>query len=216
MATNNDPDNVLRWVRGESPADVDIVEVERTDDNDVKYTLRLYRDTIKRKADGGIKEVPICLRCPTTSDRTRATIQALLWAQREAEAVGFDIQINSRDIAVALLGEERFEEKYLKALTAQCVHDPDGMHAQYLLPDAFDRQVPHESCGDLWERIEYYQQFEDPRLSDLTDERMLALAATIARRGNASPLVAIDGRGKMRFIVFMAERLQTLQSAKSS
>ena len=216
MASNNTPDNVLRWVRGEAPADIDIVEVEREASDGTKYTQRLYRDTIKRKLDGALKEVRVCLRCPTTSDRTRATMQALAWAQREADAVGFDIRITSRDIAVGLLGRERFEEKYLKALLALCVHDPDGMHAQYLLPDAFDLVVPHESCGDLHERIEYYQQFEDPRLSELTDEQMLTLAATIARRGNASPLVAIAGRDKLRFIVFMAERLASLQSAKSS
>jgi hypothetical protein len=191
------------WLEGKDPADLDVIELGGR---------RLYPDTIRRRGTKGdaskVVEVPVRLRVPSTADKALARLDALRWARELVAQQGTKVA-EQMTIAVAesLLGRTYFDELDTKCLLARCMFEADPPHDQYLLYGLLDSRHDHASLMEVWDRLNFYWDWEEPRTAEVDEGRFLAMVAAIDRVRNLSPLAGIAGSERVSFILSMASRL---------
>jgi hypothetical protein len=195
---------IADWFAGKSEAELDVIEVGHR---------ALYSDSVKkrdRKVPGKLQEVPVRLRVPNSRDKAMARLDALSWAKKLMSEAGYKApeRLTIED-AQAVLGAVYFDELDTKCLIARCTREHEPPHEQYMLYEMLDTLHEHASLMDLWDRLCFYQELEDVRVSELTEEQLLAVVAAIDGVRNLSPLVVIAGSARDSCIVTMACRLQS-------
>ena len=157
-----------------------------------------FRDSIKRiGAKGVVEDVPV-LMCVPREEKRRARIEARAWAAREGLDPDKDADI--------------FDDMCSYCELALCLRDVDSPKTQFQTAETLEKHFDRASISDLKARQELYADLIDPRPSVATEDDMLAVAATIARVGNVSPLVAFDSRSQTAYIIFTADRLTRLMT----
>jgi len=177
----------------------------------------MYPETIRRRdpKTGELQEVKLLVRVPTSMEIARSRLKALDWVKREA-------RLSSRPTlgeAEAIFGPSAFDEIDTVFFLAACLFDLDPMgnsHPPYMIASELDANHPRASLHDLYARVSFYQSTEDPRVPELTEAEFSQTVAAIAKAGNLSPLVVIDGRAHSSFIATMASQLAAYQTAPPS
>jgi hypothetical protein len=194
------------WLSGKDPAELDILELNGR---------ALYPESIKRrnkKHRDVIESVAVRLRVPSTIDKANARIDALAWAQKIAKLP----HRPTVPEAEATLGGAYFNELDDKCLLARCIFEHEPPHDPYLLAEFLDEVHEHASLLELWDRLSFWQSWEDVRVGELDEQKFLTIVAAIDRVRNLGPLVAIAGSARDSCVISMAVRLQSFLTPKSS
>jgi hypothetical protein len=203
------PDTVEQWLSGKSPAEFAAIE----QDGRAMYPESLLRRNPK---SGNLDEVKVMLRVPTTIEQMRSRMNALDWLHRLAKLD----KRPTKEEAEAIWGAEYFDNLDTVFLLELCILDVapmgDGTHPQYMTAEFLDKMHPRSALHAIFERLNFYQAIEDPRVHTLTEDQFAQTVAAIARHRNLSPLVVIDGRAHGSFVVSMADRLSSLLTPASS
>lgn len=203
------PDTVAQWLAGKSPAEFDAIE----QDGRALYPEMLMRRSPK---SGNLEEQKVLLRVATTMEMMRSRLRALDWCKKE---MGMKTR-PTKEEAESYFGVEYFDNVDTVHLLSFCILDVtplvDGTHPQYLTPEFLDKMHPRSALHAIFDRLNFYQAIEDPRIHDLTEDQFGQAVAGIAKARNLSPLVVIDGRAHASFVITMAERLSSYLTPASS
>lgn len=145
----------------------------------------------RRKADGGLEERPVMLRPLQNAQRFRARTRAREWAKR----LSLDLD-RDRDLVEEL---ENYE------CLAYAIREVAPPHDQYVIdgPALFEAH-PTATLATLWARLNLLTETTDPRYGDLSAEDLWRVAASVAQRGEPSPLAGMPGHAQSTFLVLMA------------
>ncbi|MEE9395182.1 MAG: hypothetical protein V3W41_22045 [Planctomycetota bacterium] len=202
------PDAIKAWLEGKGPAEFAALEQEGRP---------LYPEAIHRHnpKSGNMEQIDVMLRVPTTMEQLRARTNTLDYLQQHA---GLDARPTKVECE-ALWGEDYFDNTDTVFLLELCVLDVEplanGVRPPYMRAEFLDKMHPRASLHAIYERLNFYQAIEDPRVTELTEEQFGQTVAAIAKQRNLSPLVVIDGRAHASFVISMAERLTTFLTAAS-
>lgn len=199
---------VADWFAGKDPAELEVLEYEIGNQ-------RLYPDSLKRRCRADrtkFEEVKVRIRVPTSRDKALAKLDALVWARELAGEVS-----GMRDLpptftikdAEAYLGAFYFDELDTKCIVARCTHEWEAPHGQYMLPQMLDKHHEHASILDVWDRLLFWNEHQDVRHGELTEQQFIQVLAAIDRVRNVSPLAAIGGSARDSCIVSMAVQLRS-------
>lgn len=206
--TPSPPEAVAKWLEGKTLAELDAVELAGR---------ALYPETLKRyntAKRGAVEEIAIMLRVPTTLEQARSRVAALEQVQKICR---LDKRPTMAE-AEAILGSTYFDNLDTVQLLSLCILDAeplDGVHPRYMFADDLDRCHPRGSLLEVFERLNHYSSLEDPRIGEVTEDQFNQVVAAIARIGNLSPLLVIDGSARDNFMITMARRLVIFQTPQS-
>jgi hypothetical protein len=165
---------------------------------------RLYfADTIKKRdGKGRITEKPIRVRVPRQTERSRARVLARKWMAE----LGLDEEKDPH----------HFDAYETICLVACSVRDDAPPHDQHMLHQDFAAACDVKTILELWDRVNFYDKLTEPRLGEVDAETFKAVVHAIAKKGNLSPLVAIDGVTQDAFVVRMASELSSFLTSSAS
>lgn len=205
--------SVLRWLEGQSIADLEAVRIGRH---------LLFPDVmVFHETDGSPREDRILIRVPTPDDKIAARIDAILYVRGKVpSALKTSLKVETVEDARRFIGAERFEEIDTFAIAARCMHDPKP-------PPGLDRAPPpwkllglliedHQTSAimHVYEHMDLLSKMLDVRLDELTEEQMWGAARYIAERENASPLGAMSAGMQLAYLIWVCK--QAVRSMPSS
>jgi hypothetical protein len=198
-------DTVAQWFAGKSYADLDAIEHEGRP---------LYPDAIKRRSPktGQIEEISVSVRVPNTIEKSRARLHALRWFTEQLQR-GEMLTIAE---AIAHFGETYFNEIDNVAIMALAIRERKAPHGQFQSLEGLLRNYSIASLWDVWDRLNYYQDQEDPRMDELNEAEFWAAVEAIDKRRSLAPLLAMRGGARDSFIRSMAYQLASSRSRSSS
>ena len=185
---------MLAWLEGKSWDELEAIEHEG----------RLYfKDTIKKRdGKGRIVEKPIRIRVPRQLERSRARTLARKWLAE----LGLDEEKDAH----------HFDAYETICLVASAVREEKPPHEQHMLHQDLANVCEVKTILELWDRVNFYDKLGEPRLGEVDADTFRAVVRAIAKKGNLSPLVAIDGATQDAFIVRMAEELSSSPTFSAS
>jgi hypothetical protein len=204
-------EQIDRWLEGLDPATIDVIEQKG----------RLYYPATRkrRNREGRIEEKRLRLRVPNSLDRTEARLDTCEWIVKRLAARGHKVPDGRLTVKAAeeAVGTLTFSELETKCLLARCLFEDDPkLLDPWQTYEALDKQVEHAPLLDLWDQLNFWVDQQDVRVSELTEELLLAVIKNIADRRNLSPLLAISGSARDSCLVSMAERLWSSLKRSSS
>lgn len=127
-----------------------------------------------------------------------------------------DQSIKTAEQAKERAGEQRFAAKENAALVSLCARNREPPHIPaYTLRTLLDR-FTSTTIGDAVRRIWTLHDIWSVNVNYLTDEQFWAMAAEIARVGNASPFVVLDAALRGPFVTMLAAEAMRSRTASSS
>lgn len=185
---------VLDWLAGKSFEDLEAIEHEGR---------VLYPDAIKqRDHKGRVVERKIMVRVPRGVERAKARRDARAWLQE----FGLD---EAKD-------HVQFDALETYCCVARSLRDPTAPHAQLMPHQELMEAVDVRAVLELWERVNYYDRLSEVRVAELDESTFYAAVHAIAKKGNLSPLVAIDGATHDVFLTRMASELSSFLTRPAS
>lgn len=199
------PKSATQWLAGKTRQDLECLELEGRP---------LYRDAIRRRnpKTGEVEEVPVRLRTPTPLEQTRARLDASRWVAKLAGKAG-TITVAE---AAAQVGEQQLDALETICVLALCIREDEPPHGQYATADILaSGQFPRAALWDMWDRVAWHLDNEDPRVADITEEQFWVLVEAIDKTRNLSPLVALAGATRDSCVTSMASRLWSYRTGRS-
>ena len=187
------------WLKGKTLADLDAIEF---------HGRLLFPDVVKRaKSDGTFEEVPVLVRVPRHPETLEARVEAAALFKKR----GLDRDKDS----------DLFDEYETLAILARCMRDPKPPHDQHapidwLLSGDPDKGYDLPSLFEVWEHMKLYQALMDPRITEPTQEDVVAAVLAIDRVRNLTPFAAIAGPALDSFVISMAVLLASYLRHSSS
>lgn len=193
-----------KWLDGRALEDIEVLE---------RGGRSLYLDSIKRvdpKDPGKIIEQPVYVRVPHPLELAKSKAETLSMLEQSLGRKSLTIQ-SAKDIVGALV----FEELDNMVLLSNCLFRKDDPATQYMMVSYLMDGHPRASLNELFERVSFYMELEDPRVKHLDEKVFWEVVDTIARKKNLGPLVAIAGPAQRSCIITMADQLLSYRKAAS-
>lgn len=164
----------------------------------------LFPETLYRKrADGTLDKIPICLRVLRPHERREARTAARV--------------IAAEDKLDPKLDPDLFDDLDTICLLSHAIRNRTHPHERFVPdPRELERDYDERSLDLLWGHHQAYRRLLDPRPKELSDAETIALIAAIAKGRNIGPLVAIGGAEQESLVVTMACLLHSSLSSSSS
>jgi hypothetical protein len=162
----------------------------------------VFPDVIKRRrSDGKLDEVPVCVRVPRKDERRRARSDAREWARREKIDPEKD--------------PELFEDMDTVCILALCIRERDRPEEQHQTYEVLEKSYDARSLQQVWHRLQVYEDLIDPREVAVDTNAFWGLVLDVARRRDILPLTDTGGPEQHSCIVRMAEEALSSPSGKS-
>jgi hypothetical protein len=159
----------------------------------------LYR----KRADGTLEKLPICLRVLRPYERREARTAARV--------------IAAEDHLDPKLDPDLFDDLDTVCLLSHAIRNRTHPHERFVPdPRELERDYDERSLDLLWGQHQAYRRLLDPRPKELSDAETVALIAAIAKEQTIGPLVAIGGAEQESLVITMASLLQGSLSSNSS
>lgn len=188
---------IQEWLKGKSAEDLVLLESGgRVFFPDVIHRLK-RKASASRGAEFEPVNVAVCV--PRAPEKALARRDALKLAAR----LGID---REKDADV-------FDTIDKFALVAHAVRTLEPPHGQFqplewLVSTKENEGFDERSLWAIWERLKFYEEICDPRITEpMSEEDVIAAAFAIDRVRNLSPLVAIAGSELDNFVISMASLL---------
>jgi hypothetical protein len=159
-----------------------------------------------------VQNVPVRVWPPTHLEKVKARIEALGWLQQIAK-------LSSRPTwkeAEELVGHEYIDQLDTVCLLARCARDEDAPEHQHMHYEDLDRHYGRASLLELWERVGAHAAEQDPRITELDEDRFWELLLAIDKMKSVLPLVVLGGDERDSFVLTMASRLASSRKRSSS
>lgn len=151
----------------------------------------MFADELRTRDERGVVQVVTKIRVcvPQPEDEIEARVRAAaLFAHKKLDRK---------------LDAKLFDEVEQLCLLARAIRTYDEPHSQ--LKDAEElARYDEGSLQDIQERINVYKAIQDPRDSDVSDDKFWRTVLVVGRTGNLLPLTDIGGREQHSFVLRMA------------
>jgi hypothetical protein len=207
---------LANWAKGKTLAELEVV----VDDN-----VPCFADVIERYDFDSKKlvEHKVYFRVPPMTELAIAKAESLRALAKIAER---DPKTFDMEAAARVFGTGHVEHRENLHVLARALRKRRDAREAYMTPENLELCHPVAALWTAMAKLAHFRTLQDMRITEegVKDERTFwALVAAMAKRGNLSPLVAIDGPGQDSFLLSMAVRLiefrtkpSSLQSAASS
>jgi hypothetical protein len=209
-----DGQDIAAFFKSKTPEELDIIE----HGGETYYPERLHRKSPK---DGQTEYVKLRVRAVGTLDKTRARLQALIWARDLGIAEGYFPAGKAPAKLTIKEAEEIFGGFYFDWLDTLCIisqvaveYDQPG--EPFFRPEMLAKNYTDASLAALYDAICHHTNYEDVRADEFDEESFIGTLAAIDEARDVRPLLALSGGCRDRFVTTMASRLLSFLRPKPS